>query len=313
MLVVVFLTFDFYYSCDVGAVWSAGRCFAAGRARSESAFPVLCSGFLWADCCADSNYCEVSPFFFVLLLFLRFRFLCLLLAVSSCWLLDDSLVLGLCLDKCYVHLWWFSIPKVFCCCLFLLNDVRFCAFVVFFVYVVRDFSNVCALVSSEFYWGWWLGYGWMVFFRYLWPFSHFVWVVYLSELVKYFAYWALSSGEIWNYLLEFWLDRSSLLSVIEAVLSFCWFFLIYIGVDGLGMDGWYCLGICDHFRILFGLFTCLSWWNILFIERYLAAKIGTIFLILVWRVFEWLKWFYFSAGFFFKWVLFSSYIDDIAV
>jgi hypothetical protein len=29
---------------------------------------------------------------------------------------------------------------------------------------------------------------------------HFDWVVYLSGLVKYFAYWALSSGENWNYL-----------------------------------------------------------------------------------------------------------------
>jgi len=40
----------------------------------------------------------------------------------------------------------------------------------FFVYVARDFSKACALVSSEFYWGSWLGYGWMVFFdhfRYL--------------------------------------------------------------------------------------------------------------------------------------------------
>jgi hypothetical protein len=44
------------------------------------------------------------------------------------------------------------------------------------------------------------------------------------------------------------------------------------------------LGISDLFRILFGLLTCLSWRNILFIERYLAAKIGTVFLISVWRV-----------------------------
>jgi hypothetical protein len=44
----------------------------------------------------------------------------------------------------------------------LLNDAMFCAFVVF-VYVVQDFSKASALVSSEFYWGSWLGYGWMVF------------------------------------------------------------------------------------------------------------------------------------------------------
>ncbi len=55
----------------------------------------------------------------------------------------------------------------------------------FFVYVVRDFSNACALVSSEFYWGLWLGYGWMVFSLHLKHFSFSVWVVYLSELVKY--------------------------------------------------------------------------------------------------------------------------------
>ncbi len=31
-----------------------------------------------------------------------------------------------------------------------------------FVYVGRGFSDGCALVSSKFYWGWWLGSGWMV-------------------------------------------------------------------------------------------------------------------------------------------------------
>ena len=41
-----------------------GCCSAARRARFESVVPVLCSGFLWADGCADSTYCEVSfPFF----------------------------------------------------------------------------------------------------------------------------------------------------------------------------------------------------------------------------------------------------------
>jgi hypothetical protein len=55
----------------------------------------------------------------------------------------------------------------------------------FFVYVARDFSKACALVSSEFYWGSRLGYGWMVFSLYFCSFSLFVWVVYLSELVKY--------------------------------------------------------------------------------------------------------------------------------
>ncbi len=71
MLVVVFLTFGFYYSCDAGAVWSAGRCVATGWARSESVLPVLCSGFLWKGGCADSNYREVSSNSYFLPFFLR--------------------------------------------------------------------------------------------------------------------------------------------------------------------------------------------------------------------------------------------------
>ena len=67
MFVFIFVTGVFCYSCDSGAVWPAGCCSAAGRARSESAVPVLCSGFLWADGCADSNYCEVSFDFFLFL------------------------------------------------------------------------------------------------------------------------------------------------------------------------------------------------------------------------------------------------------
>jgi hypothetical protein len=39
---------------------SAVLCSAAGWACFESTFPVLHSGILWADCCADSGYCEVS-------------------------------------------------------------------------------------------------------------------------------------------------------------------------------------------------------------------------------------------------------------
>ena len=66
------------------------------------------------------------------------------------------------------------------------------------IYVVRGFSIGCALVSSKFLWGWWLGSGWMVSFS-----------------------------------------------------------------------------ISDYFCILSGFCTCLSWWSILLIERYLVAKIGT--------------------------------------
>jgi hypothetical protein len=55
----------------------------------------------------------------------------------------------------------------------------------FFCDVVRDFSKTSALISSEFYCGLWLGCGWMVFSWYSGSFSLFVWIVYLSELVKY--------------------------------------------------------------------------------------------------------------------------------
>ena len=95
MLVFVVLTFDFYYSCDAGAVWSAGRCFAAGRARSESVFPVLCSGFFWEGGCADSNYCEVS-FDLILVLFVSEVLFCgfdrlfLHLSLRFCWLFDEA-------------------------------------------------------------------------------------------------------------------------------------------------------------------------------------------------------------------------------
>jgi hypothetical protein len=33
------------------------------------------------------------------------------------------------------------------------------------------------------------------------------------------------------------------------------------------------------FAFSLGRFTCLRWWSILLIERYLAAKFGTIFLV----------------------------------
>ncbi len=55
----------------------------------------------------------------------------------------------------------------------------------FFVYVARDLSNACALVSSEFYWGLWLGYGWMVFSLHM---KHFVFLC-----LGYLSVWA---GEI---------------------------------------------------------------------------------------------------------------------
>ena len=54
------------------------------------------------------------------------------------------------------------------------------------------------------------------------------------------------------------------------------FFKISLGLMArVWMDGF--LGINDHSCILLGLFTCLRWWSISLIERYLAAKLGTIF------------------------------------
>jgi hypothetical protein len=86
VFVFVFVTEVFCYSCDSGAVWPAGCCSAAGRARAESAVPVLCSGFLWADGCADSNYCEVSSYFcfylFLLAVFCGFGFSVFLLLLA---------------------------------------------------------------------------------------------------------------------------------------------------------------------------------------------------------------------------------------
>jgi hypothetical protein len=61
-------------------------CSAAGRACFESAFPVLHSGIFWADCCADSDYCEVSfPSSFALCIgyFCGFGFFVILLLLAA--------------------------------------------------------------------------------------------------------------------------------------------------------------------------------------------------------------------------------------
>ncbi len=73
---------------------SAVLCSSDGRACFESAFPVLHSGILWADYCADSGYCEVSlhsAFVFVFVI-LWFRFLCILAADGCCCVLDGSVL-----------------------------------------------------------------------------------------------------------------------------------------------------------------------------------------------------------------------------
>jgi hypothetical protein len=50
------------------------------------------------------------------------------------------------------------------------------------------------------------------------------------------------------------------------------------------MDGWYSLGINDYFRMLFGFVNLPELVKYLRVERYLAAKIGTISLGLLWWV-----------------------------
>ncbi len=57
---VVFKTGFYFYSCGSDVDGSAVLCSAAGWPCFEPAFPVLHSGVLWADCCADPDYCEVS-------------------------------------------------------------------------------------------------------------------------------------------------------------------------------------------------------------------------------------------------------------
>ena len=55
-----------------------------------------------------------------------------------------------------------------------------------------------------------------------------------------------------------------------------------MGYYGLDVDGWYSLGISDYFRMLFGFVHLSELVKYLRVERYLAAKIGTISLVLLW-------------------------------
>ncbi len=75
---------------------------------------------------------------------------------------------------------------------------------------------------------------------------------------------------------------------------------LYWGFYGLDIGGWYSLGINDYFHMLFGFVILSELVKYLRVERYLAAKIGTISLVLflVGRLYcVWLTWFYCSAGF----------------
>ncbi len=58
----------------------------------------------------------------------------------------------------------------------------------------------------------------------------------------------------------------------------------FVGVDGLGGDGWYFPGVNDYFSVLFGFVNLSELVKYLRVERYLAAKIGTISLVLLWWV-----------------------------
>ncbi len=65
MLVIVFVTGIFVTA--VTPVLSDQRAAVLRQGGHVlSVFPVLCSGFFWADGCADSNYCEVSSDYFFL-------------------------------------------------------------------------------------------------------------------------------------------------------------------------------------------------------------------------------------------------------
>ncbi len=96
--------------------------------------------------------------------FCGFGFSVFLLFIGCYGFFVDSLVLEFFLITAISILWWwFSVLKFPLLLFILLNDVRCCAFIGL-IYVVRGFSIGCALVSSKFLWGWWLGSGWMVSF-----------------------------------------------------------------------------------------------------------------------------------------------------
>jgi hypothetical protein len=64
-----------------------------------------------------------------------------------------------------------------------------------------------------------------------------------------------------------------------------WFLLSFIGVYGLVMDGWYFLVFLIIFAFSVWVVHLSELAKYSRVERYLAAKIGTIYLVLVWWVF----------------------------
>ncbi len=93
VVVVAFKVGLLCYSFRSDVDWPAVPRSPDGRSRVEPAFPVLCSGRLWAEYSADSGCCEVSlncsfvllcSLFFVVLVSLHFP------AVGCCCMLDGS-------------------------------------------------------------------------------------------------------------------------------------------------------------------------------------------------------------------------------
>jgi hypothetical protein len=64
-----------------------------------------------------------------------------------------------------------------------------------------------------------------------------------------------------------------------------WFIQNFTGVDGWGLDGWFLLVLMTIFAFWVVHSPELVKYSAFFFERYLVAKIRTIFLILVWMVF----------------------------
>ena len=104
MLLVVILTLIFIIAVTPVLSDQRGR---AGRARSESAVPVLCSGFLWEGGCADSNYCKVSSYSFFLVFLIALSAVFGFYVFISLSAVVDYLMRWFgferCLDKCYFH------------------------------------------------------------------------------------------------------------------------------------------------------------------------------------------------------------------
>ncbi len=116
---VVFKTGFYFYSCGSDVDGSAVLCSAAGRACFESAFPVLHSGIFWTDCCADSDYCEVSYHFTFALLYRYFAVPVFSCGVGCCCILD-GLVLWFCSGGRLYYDGWRGFSALLGYCMFMI-------------------------------------------------------------------------------------------------------------------------------------------------------------------------------------------------